>query len=612
MNIPRALAAALLLTVAWCGLAEADCTRPTAVEGTFIYNDTVNAMQVCNGADWLNTGMTSPTAPGGTCSSPSGNEGQVFYNVSTHTVQFCNGANWVNTACPTEWDGGSGCSSPTGAEGVMIYNASVKRPQFCEGDAWVNMGTVCSGSGSLGVGSVFSADLYTGNNTTNTITNGIDLSGSGGLVWFKIRNNGFNNRLIHVPPLPSGDNALSSNLMDADMNAAAFVSANADGFTLGSDGTSGINLLASTVVAWTFRKAPKFFDMVTYTGNQTNRLIAHNLGVEPGMIVVKSFDTSSDWAVYHRSIPNSDYLTLNGANPKVTESDVWNSTAASSTHFSLGKDQSRVNKNGKQYVAYLFAHDPSGNIQCGSYAGNGSTTGPIVNLGWQPQFLMLKNATGTGNWLMLDTARGIATPGSDAHLLANASNNEASAEYLNLTSDGFQLSSNNSAVNSSGATYVYCAIKAQAPIHIPSWYSGITYLADGGSNYGACTQPTEALMNDENTGPKYTWLSAAGTNGELQADLGSAKSVSVIGLGGKGPSSCFSDCAPLFNEAGTELQHSNDGSSWTSLGTLSSLAPSFTYATAIQTVTFAPVTARYWRLYSASGYACTGQFRLGG
>jgi|GEM_PF-3409205 len=459
MNLLRALTAALLLTAAWSSLARADCTAPTAIEGTFIYNATVNAMQVCNGTDWLNTGMTSPTAPAGTCSSPSGHEGRVIYNVNTHTVQFCNGSDWVNTACPTEWNGGSGCSTPTGAEGTMIYNASVKRPQFCEGDAWVNMGTVCSGSGSLGVGDVFSVDLYTGNNTTNTITNGIDLSGNGGLVWIRSRGIG-NHFLLHVPPLPSGDNALVTNVTNADLSVPAFASANADGFTLGSDPYNYINQSGQSMVAWTFRKAPKFFDMVTYTGNQTNRLIAHNLGVEPGMIVVKSFDTSSDWAVYHRSIPNSDYLTLNATSAKATDSDVWNSTAASSTHFSLGKDQSRVNKNGKNYVAYLFAHDPSGNIQCGSYTGNGSTTGPIVNLGWQPQFLILKNATGTGNWLMLDTARGIATPGSDAYLFANSYNNEASAEYLNLTTGGFQLTSNNSAVNAPVATYVYCAIKA--------------------------------------------------------------------------------------------------------------------------------------------------------
>ena len=34
---------------------------------------------------------------------------------------------------------------------------------------------------------VFSTYLYTGNGSTQTITNGIDLSGKGGMIWTKIR-----------------------------------------------------------------------------------------------------------------------------------------------------------------------------------------------------------------------------------------------------------------------------------------------------------------------------------------------------------------------------------------------------------------------------------------
>jgi len=33
---------------------------------------------------------------------------------------------------------------------------------------------------------VFSTWLYTGNNSTQTITNGIDLAGEGGLVWINV------------------------------------------------------------------------------------------------------------------------------------------------------------------------------------------------------------------------------------------------------------------------------------------------------------------------------------------------------------------------------------------------------------------------------------------
>jgi hypothetical protein len=53
---------------------------------------------------------------------------------------------------------------------------------------------------------------------------------------------------------------------------AGFQSFNADGFTLGT-GSTGFNGSTENVVSWTFRKAEKFFDVVTYTGNGSTVLI---------------------------------------------------------------------------------------------------------------------------------------------------------------------------------------------------------------------------------------------------------------------------------------------------------------------------------------------------
>jgi hypothetical protein len=44
-----------------------------------------------------------------------------------------------------------------------------------------------AGGDNLYVEDVFSTYLYEGNSSTQTITNGIDLDGEGGLVWLKIR-----------------------------------------------------------------------------------------------------------------------------------------------------------------------------------------------------------------------------------------------------------------------------------------------------------------------------------------------------------------------------------------------------------------------------------------
>jgi hypothetical protein len=54
-----------------------------------------------------------------------------------------------------------------------------------------------AGGDVLGVEDVFSTWLYTGNGSTQTITNGIDLDGEGGLVWIKNRS-GTTNRLCMI------------------------------------------------------------------------------------------------------------------------------------------------------------------------------------------------------------------------------------------------------------------------------------------------------------------------------------------------------------------------------------------------------------------------------
>ena len=79
---------------------------------------------------------------------------------------------------------------------------------------------------------------------------------------------------------------------------------NSNGFNLGNNGA--VNQTARDYVSWTFRKAPKFFDIVTYTGNGTaGRTISHNLGSTPGCIFIKGTNSVYEWAVYHRGMDST-------------------------------------------------------------------------------------------------------------------------------------------------------------------------------------------------------------------------------------------------------------------------------------------------------------------
>ena len=109
---------------------------------------------------------------------------------------------------------------------------------------------------------------------------------------------------------------------------------------------------------------------------------------------------------------------------------------------------------------FKFGDGGEGIIKCGNYKGNGGSAGPIVNCGWEPQWVMVKNLDSTGNWFMFDSMRGMRTGGYDAKVHANETNSEEmDHNWLDLTPTGFRLKSTNSNVNADGYNYMYVAIR---------------------------------------------------------------------------------------------------------------------------------------------------------
>lgn len=329
------------------------------------------------------------------------------------------------------------------------------------------------GAEKVYVEDVFSTWLYSGNGSTQTITNGIDLAGEGGMIWVKSRSYAWS--WNQVDTARGRTKILFTDRTDPSYNDSdAFQSFNSNGFTVQDTGALKNNDSSHAYASWTFRKAEKFFDVVTYTGNGSNRTIAHSLGSVPGTIIVKRTNTAADWQVYHRSLANTEYLVLNSTVAKATGATRWNSTTPTSTVFSLGTDAT-VNASGGTYVAYLFAHDAggfgaSGNesiIKCGSYTGNSSVEGPVIDLGWEPQWLLIKNAQSSGEWNLIDGMRGLVVGGADAELNPNFASNEASGTFVSPLSTGFQLNTTDAAYNSADVNYIYIAIR-RGPMKTPT------------------------------------------------------------------------------------------------------------------------------------------------
>ncbi len=319
----------------------------------------------------------------------------------------------------------------------------------------------------LYVDDVFSTFLYEGNSSTQTIDNGIDLDGEGGLVWIKNRANSSYTGINHIlqdTELGTGKRRYT-NTTDADGNISNGVTSfNSNGFSIGSNGS--INTSGYEFAAWTFRKAPGFFDIVTYTGSGSGtKTISHNLGSVPGMVIAKGINGGSAWSVYHRSLNNGsspeDYsLNLNNTNSEVSNVN-WGNTAPTATEFTVGG-----NANASiDYVAYIFAHDDASFgtggdesiIKCGSVTNNGSQV-TDVNLGFEPQFIIIKNASVSEHWNMFDTMRGMYV--KSFKLFPNKDQYEdiVNGQIVSPTATGFSLSTA-AAGDYANGNYIYMAIR---------------------------------------------------------------------------------------------------------------------------------------------------------
>ena len=360
---------------------------------------------------------------------------------------------------------------------------------------------------TLYVDDVFSTYLYTGNGSTQTITNGIDLAGKGGMVWIKDRS-ASSDQILSDTARGITYYLSSNNTLDQGNAAGAYVaSTSSTGFSIGS--AANVNASSDNFVSWTFRKAAKFFDVVTYTGTGSARTIAHSLGVAPGMIIVKRTDTTGNWQVYSNGLTSAaNSIQLNLTNAQASAPTVWNSTAPTSSVFSVGTDAT-VNASGGTYVAYLFAHDTSstGIIQCGSFTTDGSGNA-TVNLGWEPQYTLLKSSSNTQDWFVVDTMRGDTgtVNGAVAYLAPNTAAVESTTTgYGNVTATGLRYTGLNASY-----TYIYMAIRMpnKPPTTGTQVYSPVTWTGTGTTQQITANLTPDACLaiNRNKTATNANWL----------------------------------------------------------------------------------------------------------
>ena len=346
----------------------------------------------------------------------------------------------------------SGGYETSTASGIWTVDQAL---QYVKQGIWPTQGVV-----PLYIENVFSSFLYTGTGATRTITNGINLSANGGLVWSKQRN-GVSNHFLFDTSRGVNNGIMTSSTAAQASYAASVTSFNTTGFSLGSNGNTNNNL--STYVSWTFQKKPKFFDLVTFTTDGSGGgTFSHSLGAIPGCSFLKGTALSGDWFVYHRSLSSANYALV--LNSTVAESNVGSSWISwTTTTFTIDNSTIGLNAN-STYVIYIFAHNAGGfglsaaenAISCGSFTTNASAVSGQITLGYEPQWLLIKRRSGAGNWFLIDNMRGVtATGNGGAALYANDSSATDASRSVNINATGFSVTGD----FGTSSTSVYVAIR---------------------------------------------------------------------------------------------------------------------------------------------------------
>ena len=311
----------------------------------------------------------------------------------------------------------------------------------------------------------FNTKLYTGNGSTNNIT-GVGFQPD--WVWIKGRSYVDGHKSYDAVRGVSRD--LTNNDTAAEGTTANGLTAfDSDGFTLGD--WSNVNRNSETHVAWNWKangsgsantdgsisstvsaNTTSGFSIAQWTGTGSNATIGHGLGVTPKCFIVKKTSGTSAWSVYHETVGNTKFMTLNATSDPTTSSTVFNNTSPTSSVFSVGTADNG-NASGATYIGYFFA-EKTGYSKFGSYTGNGNVDGAFVYTGFKPAVLIVKTYTTNGGWQIYDSKRNTSNPTSK-FLVPSSNVAEASGSNdIDFLSNGFKTRTTSNPGTTDGFIYM--------------------------------------------------------------------------------------------------------------------------------------------------------------
>ena len=326
----------------------------------------------------------------------------------------------------------------------------------------------------------FNTVLYTGNNSSPRTITGVGFQPD--MNWSKIRSEANDHWISDA--VRGANKIIRPNTTDVELvnGSSGYLSSfNSDGYVIaaGSGTNDNFNKNSGTMASWNWKagggqgssntdgsinttytsvNTTAGFSISSYTGTGSNATVGHGLGVAPKMIMIKNLSASAkSWQVGHEGIGWGNGIYLNLTDGQASDSGAFNSTAPTSSVFSVGTS-SLVNDSGNSYVAYCFA-EKTGYSKFGSYTGNGNADGSFIYCGFKPAFVFVKRKDGTDNWFINDNKR---NPFNEAEnpLRPNLTSEEYSGTGygIDMLSNGFKVRTADAGFNASGGNYIFMAI----------------------------------------------------------------------------------------------------------------------------------------------------------
>ena len=315
--------------------------------------------------------------------------------------------------------------------------------------------------------------LFTGNGSTQSITNGGNSDLQPDWIWGSLRDEDGGARWV-FDSSRGATNRLKTNATTVEQVRSGVTAFNSDGFTIGSHSDSNLN--AKSLVAWQWKanggttssnssgditstvqaNTTAGFSIVTYTGNGNDGdTVGHGLSGNWDLCILKNRGQTDYWT--YSNTGTNQVLLLHDNVQQANHSTAYMSKASGVIGLVAAGDLGMVNGNSETYVAYVFK-EIQGYSKFGNYKGNGNADGAFIYTGFAPAFVMTKRTDGSDHWRIVDNSRDPFNDGTYKGLKMNDTDTESDAgtRGFDFLSNGFKLRTTDTDTNGDNS-YTYMA-----------------------------------------------------------------------------------------------------------------------------------------------------------